>query len=53
MANKIVCDICGNECEDKERYQLIYRKFFNDFKRDICKSCILKIEKSVKNKEID
>jgi hypothetical protein len=48
MANKIVCDICGGECESSGSYKLIYWCFLRTRKEDICYDCMSEIKKIIR-----
>lgn len=40
MAKKIVCDVCGKECKNSGRYEMVYRCFIRVKKEDICYDCM-------------
>jgi hypothetical protein len=53
MAEKILCDICNEECNRSGRYGLYYSCLFYDFKKqDICYDCIDKIRQDIKKAKV-
>lgn len=48
MASVKVCDICGEICENRRRYELIEKGVFSKYVFDICCDCVDKIKSEIK-----
>lgn len=53
MADKKVCDICGNECKDNGRYELIYKCVIKVKKEDICYTCMSRIKQIIISEKLN